>query len=149
MHSSKSQTTAFFWFVGNHHLIGDPFGVSLLLRRVADLYSTRIDGVTRKHEPSTSWPEFLADEEEYRLSTRCGRDQRYWLDRLEHRPAAVTLSGQPPGWPGAVIETQGQISRSTVTALEALAAANESTLLAVFSAVTAACTCPGWPGLGM
>jgi amino acid adenylation domain-containing protein len=128
----------FFWFCSMHHLIIDFFGTALFLRRVADLYSSRIDGQLRVPAERTSWRGFLRDEASYRSSTRHDLDRNYWLEQLRDYPAAVTLSGQPPCWPDEVVTAVGSIPRSTVVALGKLGAAHNSSSVAVLLAVTAA-----------
>jgi len=121
-----------------HHLIADPVGVSLFLRRVIDLYGEHLDGRTREHEPPISWAEFLDDEAAYRGSPRHDRDRDYWHRQLLHRPNPTTLSGRPPTWPGAIIESLGTLSRADLIDLENLAAAQGASLVTVIIAATAA-----------
>src|SRR6202044_3163511 len=125
-------------FLVMHHLIVDFLGTALILRRVAELYSSRIDGVLPVPAERTSWREFLRDEASYRSSTRHDRDRDYWRAQLRDYPEAVTLSGQAPRWPEEVVAALGMIPRSTVIELEKLVATHNASLVAVVLALTAA-----------
>jgi nonribosomal peptide synthetase DhbF len=120
-----------------HHLIADPMGVSIFMRRVVDLYGMRLDGKEREHEAPVSWAEYLEDEASYRAGTQHHRDQVFWRERLQNHPQATTLSGKPPGWPGPTIESIGRIPADTVRQLEQLASAHGASLVAVILTVTA------------
>ena len=128
----------FFWFLVMHHLIVDFFGTVLFLRRVAELYSSRMDGLSRAPAERTSWREFLRDEASYRSSTRHDRDREYWRAQLRDYPEAVTLSGQAPRWPEEAVAAVGTIPRSTVIELERLGATHNASLVSVVLALTAA-----------
>src|SRR5262249_53580418 len=65
------------------------------------------------------------------------RDQDYWRDQLTDRPAVVTLSGQPPGRPGAVVEAHGCIPKTTAEALRNLGGANTSLATTVIALAAA------------
>ena len=134
----KIANDRFYWFCCMHHLIVDLFGTRLFLHRVANLYSSRIDGKIQAPPDQTSWLEFLRDENRYRSSPRHDRDRRYWGEQLADYPVAATLSGQAPRWPGGVVESVGVIERSQVGALQTLGAANNASFVAVVLALTAA-----------
>jgi amino acid adenylation domain-containing protein len=85
----------------------------------------------------TRWSEVLDDERHYYNSHSCERDRNYWRDQLRDRPAAVTLSGRTPGWPGPTVGTSGVLPRALVAQLEAIGAPSNARLPAVLSAVVA------------
>ncbi len=79
----------------------------------------------------------LQDEEEYRASGRASNDRHYWLARLRNRPDAVTMSGLPPEWPAATVQSMGSIPPSMVARLEELGATHRTGLSAVLLAAIA------------
>jgi len=106
-----------------HHLVTDFFGIMLLLRQVAVRYSALLNRASAPPLDLTPWPEILHEEQEYRTSARYSKDRAFWVRQLQDRPEAVTLSGQPPGWPSAAIEHEASIPGSTFQRLDELGTA--------------------------
>jgi nonribosomal peptide synthetase DhbF len=127
----------FFLYGANHHLITDWFGSSLLFRRFVEIYGALVE---RKEPPpphTVSSLELLKEDAAYHQSGRHARDRDYWYEQLANRPDAVTLSGQPPHWPGAVLKSEAIIPAPTVEQLERLGTAHGASLAAVFMAAVA------------
>ncbi|MGC1458740.1 MAG: amino acid adenylation domain-containing protein, partial [Steroidobacteraceae bacterium] len=110
----------YFCFGIFHHLVTDFFGIILLLQQVAARYTALLKRSTAPPLDLTPWSQILQEEEEYRTSARYLKDRAFWIQKLQGRPEAVTLSGQPPGWPSATIEHQASIPGSTFQRLEDL-----------------------------
>ncbi|MFD3939575.1 amino acid adenylation domain-containing protein, partial [Streptomyces sp. NPDC058611] len=82
----------YIWFQRIHHVVLDGFGLSLLVRRVAETYSVRVasDGI----EPEALGTSRLLVEEEaeYRASEEFEQDRRFWLERLADLPEVTGLA---------------------------------------------------------
>src|SRR5262249_29160094 len=122
----KIAERTFYWYEVLHHIINDASGASLVNRRVAAHYGQLVGGETSEAHRLLSCVDRLAEDEAYMASGASVRDQDYWRDQLTDRPPVVTLSGQPPGRPGAVVEAHGCIPKTTAEALRNLGGANTS-----------------------
>ncbi|MER7015945.1 amino acid adenylation domain-containing protein, partial [Saccharopolyspora sp. NPDC000359] len=77
------------WYQRIHHVAIDGYGFSILIRRVAELYSD-LDAGPSPFEPLSA---LLADEQEYRRSAKFERDAQHWHELFADRPDVVSLSG--------------------------------------------------------
>ncbi|GJF34550.1 hypothetical protein KNE206_72500 [Kitasatospora sp. NE20-6] len=80
------------WFQWFHHLVVDGWSVTLITRRVAQVYTALV-----RDEPVPASPfrpsRLLAEAEAAHLgSEQAAADRAYWLDRLADRPAAAGLT---------------------------------------------------------
>ncbi len=133
----KVSASRWFCFGVFHHLVTDFFGAILLLRSVAERYTALLNAAMIPSSKFTRWSEVLEAEREYRASPRFLRDREYWLEQLQHRPEAVTLSGHPPSWRSSAIETLVSIPGSTFRRLEQLGNDCNASVVAVLFAALA------------
>lgn len=79
------------WYLRAHHIALDGFAYLLLIHRVAELYSARVDG--RAAEPARDWSlaATIGDEAAYRASPRFLADRDYWTRRFADVREPVTL----------------------------------------------------------
>ncbi|MFE9580689.1 amino acid adenylation domain-containing protein [Nocardia sp. NPDC006044] len=84
------------WYHRVHHILLDGYGMALIARRVAELYSAAIAGTSPPAYAFGSWDAVVAADAAYADSADIDRDRRFWLDYLRDRPAPVTLSGATP-----------------------------------------------------
>src|SRR3569833_2094418 len=106
------------WFCVAHHLVTDMSGLSLLVRRVAELYNAAICDTAPPAVAMTPWSEVLEDEREYYASARSSSDRDYWRKQLLDRPELVSLCGDAFGWPAMAVGSSGVLPRSLVARLE-------------------------------
>ena len=133
----KTAADRLILYGANHHLTNDWFGSSLLFRRIVEIYSAFVE---RKDPPPRyllSFLELLEEDAAYQRSGRHTRDKKYWSEQLASRPDALTLSGQPPNWPGAVRTSEATIPADTVERLKRLGNAHGASLSAVIMAAAA------------
>lgn len=78
-----------------HHIITDAYSGSLATRRIAELYTALLEGRPPPPQVAASFRAFLDDDQRYRSSAQFESDRRFWLQYLEDRPAAVSLSNAP------------------------------------------------------
>ncbi|MGW0890728.1 amino acid adenylation domain-containing protein [Saccharopolyspora sp. NPDC002578] len=70
-----------------HHVASDATGMTLVLRRLAEIYTDLADGGTVRAGRGGSLAELVAVDAAYRASDQHGQDRRYWLDRLTVLPS--------------------------------------------------------------
>ncbi|WP_224366826.1 myxochelin non-ribosomal peptide synthetase MxcG [Hyalangium versicolor] len=91
----KAAPDRFFWYQRVHHIAMDGFGFSLLARRVAELYTSKVTG-----RPATggfgSLKAVLDEDVAYRAGDQFRRDREFWTERLADRPVPVGLATPAP-----------------------------------------------------
>jgi nonribosomal peptide synthetase MxcG len=87
----------FFWYQRIHHIAIDGYGCTLLLQRVAEIYTAITQGKAMPPSPFASLEAVLAEDFAYQTSEQKGRDRAYWLDVLADAPNPVSLSQTDPG----------------------------------------------------
>jgi nonribosomal peptide synthetase DhbF len=133
----KTAEDRFFLYGVNHHLIMDWFAASLFFRRVGEVYDSLVERREPPPQNSVSMLELLQEDAAYHRSGRHARDREYWREQLANWPDAVTLSGQPPHWPGTVFTSKATIPGVTIELLERLAAVHGASLSAIIMAAVA------------
>ncbi len=79
-----------------HHIAIDAAGGALVMRRIAELYSAMVDGVTAP-EPSFGSLQLLVERDAaYRASPDRDADRAYWVERLADCPEPARLGGPRP-----------------------------------------------------
>ncbi|NTX58097.1 myxochelin non-ribosomal peptide synthetase MxcG [Myxococcus sp. CA039A] len=91
----KAGPERYFWFQRVHHIAMDGYGFSLLTRRVADLYTSRVTG---KAAPAGFGPlrPVLDEDAAYRAGPQFQKDRDFWVGRLADAPLPVTLAPPAP-----------------------------------------------------
>ncbi|TKD11801.1 myxochelin non-ribosomal peptide synthetase MxcG [Polyangium fumosum] len=80
-----------YWYQRAHHIALDGFGFSLIARRVAELYTARIEGRTNTGAPFGSLLRVVEEDLAYRASPAYERDRAFWTQRFADRPVPVSL----------------------------------------------------------
>ncbi|MFJ4578429.1 amino acid adenylation domain-containing protein [Streptomyces echinatus] len=84
----------YLWYHRVHHIALDGFGLSLVARRVAQVYTARAAG---EPVPDSGFGTLAAVREEeraYRASARFAEDRAHWADRFGDRPAVASPAGR-------------------------------------------------------
>jgi nonribosomal peptide synthetase MxcG len=110
----------FFWYQRIHHIAMDGFGYSLLARRVADLYSTGMEGRVCQTGAFGSLCAVVDEDLAYRSSKNFERDRDFWLERSAGWPDPVSLSHRRAPFARGFIRRTAYLPPA---GLEALAAA--------------------------
>ncbi|WP_433658341.1 amino acid adenylation domain-containing protein [Nocardia sp. CA-128927] len=84
------------WYHRVHHILLDGYGMALIARRVAELYTASVTGTEPPPYAFGSWDAVIEADAAYTDSADLDRDRGFWLDYLRDRPAPVTLSGAAP-----------------------------------------------------
>ncbi|MFR9730281.1 amino acid adenylation domain-containing protein [Saccharopolyspora sp. MS10] len=82
------------WYQRIHHVAIDGYGFSILLRRVAEVYSALVAGAEPPESPFEPLSALRDAERDYRESERFERDREFWLERFADEPEPGTLAGR-------------------------------------------------------
>ena len=81
-----------FWYHRAHHIMLDGFGGGLIVRRVAELYSSLSAGREPTPPRFGSLESLISADRDYRSSERFARDRAFWVDYLAKLPPAMSLA---------------------------------------------------------
>ncbi|WP_052685297.1 non-ribosomal peptide synthetase [Lentzea aerocolonigenes] len=109
------------WYHRVHHVLLDGYGLSLVARRVADVYTALRRGETPPAHEFGTLQSVLDEEAAYLASPEHGRDAEFWAEYQEDRPAPVTLAGRTGLLPHHVLRAKTEVDKSTVDGLRATA----------------------------
>ncbi|WP_324607026.1 non-ribosomal peptide synthetase [Streptomyces griseus] len=109
------------WFSRVHHTVVDGYSWSLIVSRVAALYSALVAG--EEPPPSTfgTLAELVGLDTDYRRSEQFTTDRAYWSQRLAGAPEPVTLAGRPTRVPTDHIRRTRPVAPAHAEALRDLA----------------------------
>ncbi|MCM2392756.1 condensation domain-containing protein [Streptomyces albipurpureus] len=118
-----------------HQLAVDGYGVTLLTRRIAEVYTARMRGTPLPDSPFTQVSALVAAERSYRESPQYGIDRAHWAARYADgpRPTSFLPASAPPS--DTVLRHTIVLDRRTSLAISATADASRATWA---EAVTAA-----------
>ncbi|WP_306796413.1 amino acid adenylation domain-containing protein [Nocardia sp. XZ_19_369] len=129
------------WYHRVHHILLDGYGMALIARRVAELYTASVAGTSPPPYAFGDWDAVLAADLAYADSAELDRDRTFWLDYLRDRPAPVTLSGAAPRTTSAAGRTLREfttLDSELVALLRSVAQAARANWTDVFTAAVAA-----------
>lgn len=139
----------FFYYHCFHHILIDAYGESLLLRRLAQLYTALVAGRPAPAAEFTTLDELAAEEAAYHASPAFVRDRAYWVDRFADRPTPTRLvdrarPARSDGTQGTTLNRAGTLSEEAGRRLKEIARAGgaewPATLIAAMAAYTARTT---------
>ncbi|MFI9831059.1 amino acid adenylation domain-containing protein [Streptomyces sp. NPDC051913] len=84
----------FLWYHRVHHIALDGFGLSLVARRVAQVYTALMAGEPVPESGFGTLESVRAEEHAYRASARHINDRSYWVDRYADHPPVATPAGR-------------------------------------------------------
>ncbi|MEU7139918.1 amino acid adenylation domain-containing protein [Nocardia sp. NPDC046473] len=129
------------WYHRVHHILLDGYGMALIARRVAELYTASVIGTAPPSYAFGSWDAVLEADAAYADSADVERDRTFWLDYLRDRPAPVTLSGAAPrstSVAGPTLREFTSLDPETVALLRNVAEASRANWTDVLTAAIAA-----------
>ena len=133
----KASPDRFFWYARYHHIIMDAFGMWLVARRLAQVY-TRLSIDRSAHEESFgSLDVLLKDDLAYRASEQFAQDRKYWGDYLVDRPEPVSLGASTPTKSNGFLRLTAYLPVSTVNHLRSLANKTGTNLSRIVAAAAA------------
>jgi nonribosomal peptide synthetase DhbF len=83
----------YLWYQRIHHIAIDAFGLALIERRVAELYTALLNG-SDTGRTFASMEQLLAEHEQYQQSEHRLRDRAYWLEHFTDNEHASNLAGR-------------------------------------------------------
>ncbi|MCG8914792.1 amino acid adenylation domain-containing protein [Actinokineospora sp. PR83] len=109
------------WYQRYHHALLDGVGMSLVQRRVADVYTALHEGRPAGPTPFAPLRTLVEEEREYRAGERFERDRAHWAGLLADRPAPVSLTGAKPVMPHRLDRRRAHLGAAELTAVRDLA----------------------------
>ncbi|MDI1442657.1 myxochelin non-ribosomal peptide synthetase MxcG [Polyangium sp. 6x1] len=110
-----------YWYQRAHHIALDGFGFSLVARRVAELYTARIEGRAGAGAPFGSLLRVVEEDLAYRASPAYERDRAFWMQRFADRPAPVSLGARAAMVSRSALRKTTSLSPSTMERMQAVA----------------------------
>src|SRR6516165_2196652 len=133
----KASDNRFFWYARYHHVVMDAFGMWLIARRVANVYTQlKIERTTRDGSFG-SLAVLLEEDAAYRASKQFAQDRRYWMDYLANRPEPVTLRGRASSDSRRVLRNTAYLPHQGVDDLRSIAHRTGTSVAQIISTVTA------------
>ncbi|MFJ7903097.1 amino acid adenylation domain-containing protein [Streptomyces sp. NPDC096198] len=84
----------YLWYHRVHHIALDGFGLSLVARRVAQVYTSLMNGEPPGDSGFGTLASVRAEESAYRASAHRTRDRSYWTGRHADRPEVASPAGR-------------------------------------------------------
>ncbi|MFJ6632538.1 condensation domain-containing protein [Streptomyces sp. NPDC091376] len=121
-----------------HHLAVDGYGVALLSRRIADVYTALVRGAAPRPSPFAPVSVLVDAERAYAGSHQEAADRAHWAARYADRPSAATFSGRSAPAGNGVLRRTVLLGGADLTRLdEAVRAARATWAEAVTTALAA------------
>ncbi|MFJ7205932.1 amino acid adenylation domain-containing protein [Streptomyces sp. NPDC098789] len=108
------------WFSRVHHAIVDGYSWSLIVARVASLYTELAAGREASATPFHPFGRLVEQDADYRASERFAADRAFWTEHLAGLPAPVSLAPRPTRVPTDHVRQTGEVSAAAADALRAL-----------------------------
>ncbi|MFF7755797.1 amino acid adenylation domain-containing protein [Streptomyces sp. NPDC007971] len=86
----RTGSDQYLWYHRVHHIALDGFGLSLVARRVAQVYTALVAGEPVPGSGFGTVESVRAEEHAYRQGPRCAKDRAYWTGRYADRPPVAT-----------------------------------------------------------
>ncbi|MBN2911031.1 amino acid adenylation domain-containing protein, partial [Polycladomyces sp. WAk] len=88
----KVAPDCFLWYQRIHHIAMDGYGFSLIAKRVAQIYTSLVQGLPCDQGAFGPLHLILEEDAAYRASEQFERDRQFWLERFADRPEVVSLA---------------------------------------------------------
>lgn len=102
----KVSEESYIWFIKIHHMLIDGWGISCLVKEVANAYTNLKEPNAEKSGYKDGFEEFLGEDEKYLSSTGYTVDEQFWLSKFSDLPAKVNIGRAYP--PKALTEKSGR-----------------------------------------
>ncbi|EAU0466160.1 non-ribosomal peptide synthetase, partial [Salmonella enterica] len=131
----------YYWYQRIHHIAIDGYGVSLITRRVASLYSASIRGEAADQVQQAasfgSLTAVLQEDEAYHASVDKEQDRQFWMERYADEPDVVSLGERAPRTSTYFLRRSGLLTPPQREQMQAAAARFGVTWPDLFIAATA------------
>jgi len=133
----KASDSQFFWYARYHHIVMDAFGMWLIARRVANVYTQLTNGRSTRDGSFGSLAVLLEEDAVYRASEQFAQDRRYWADYLANRPEPVTLRGRASSESRGFLRNTDYLPHRGADDLRSIAHRTGTSVAQIISAATA------------
>src|SRR5262245_5914028 len=133
----KAADNRFYWYARYHHIVMDAFGMWLIARRVANVYTQLTIGRTTHDGSFGSLAVLLEEDASYRASEQFAQDRRYWIDYLADRSEPVTLRGRASSDSRGFLRNTAYLPQRSVDDLRSIARRTGTSVAQIISAATA------------
>ena len=133
----KAADNRFYWYARYHHIVMDAFGMWLIARRVANVYTQLTIGRTTHDGSFGSLAVLLEEDANYRASEQFAQDRRYWIDYLADRPEPVTLRGRASSDSRGFLRNTAYLPQRSADDLRSIARRPGPSVAQIISAATA------------
>ncbi|PHQ52121.1 non-ribosomal peptide synthetase [Streptomyces cinnamoneus] len=127
----------FWWYQRVHHFAVDAYALTLIGRRVAEVYTALAAGDAPSPNPFGTLRELVEDEAQYTGGERHAADGAFWRERYADRPEPVSLSDRPAAPAGSVLRHDAALPAGSLSRLEDAARAVKATWAELLIAATA------------
>ena len=114
----------FLWYHRVHHILLDGYGLALIARRVADVYTARVTGTEAAPHGFGTLQSVLDEEATYRDSPSFDRDRGFWMRYHQGRPDPITPAGRNAPLARRMTRACADIDQPTADLLRDVAKAN-------------------------
>jgi amino acid adenylation domain-containing protein len=82
----------YLWYQRVHHIALDGYGLSLVARRVAEVYTALVNDIAPPAKSFGALADVVAEDASYVDSSRFDADREYWTGKADGKPAPVVLA---------------------------------------------------------
>ncbi|GHF30758.1 dimodular nonribosomal peptide synthase [Streptomyces mashuensis] len=125
------------WYQRVHHFAVDAYALTLIGRRVAEVYTALVTGTDPAPRTFGTLRELTDDEAAYRAGERHAADRDFWRRRLADAPAPASFSDRPATPAGPALRHTADLPAGTVDRLQAAAETARATWAELLVAATA------------
>ncbi|MGI9897464.1 enterobactin synthase subunit F [Vibrio natriegens] len=111
----------FVWFLSLHHIAIDGYSMSLIVSRVAHIYSQLIKGKPFDKVEFVDQQAMLTEDDNYKASEKYKNDRAFYLQRYADHSDTVNLAGQPTVTSDHFLRLKGVMPVSDFQQMELLA----------------------------
>ncbi|GAB1511654.1 amino acid adenylation domain-containing protein [Actinophytocola sp. KF-1] len=126
------------WYQRVHHIALDGYGLSLVARRVAEVYTALVAGEEPPPNSFGSLADVVAEDKDYRDSPRFTADRDYWVGKADGKPAPVVLAHRSGPLAHHVVRESADLAGTDLATLKDVAAEVGATWSEVLTAAFAA-----------
>ncbi len=127
-----------FWYSRFHHIVLDGMGALAMAQRTARLYDAAFRGIPAPPSVAGELPRIVDDDVAYRDSDRYRADRDYWREHLAGMADPVSLAGRSAAADAHPILSGGELPCQTAKLLDAVAAAQSTSVAPIVVAAFAA-----------
>ncbi|MCX4026889.1 amino acid adenylation domain-containing protein [Endozoicomonas sp. SM1973] len=133
----KLGANQYYWYQRIHHAVIDGYGFSLIIKRVADLYTATVNQVSPVSKPFGCLTKVIEEDLSYRNSSRYEQDKLFWQQQMASLSRVATFSQSTSTISQDFIRYEASIDPSLVKTVEMLAKKLGVSWLDVFVAIFA------------